>query len=110
MQIKKVMPLPVLQKKKLVAAYARVSTGKDAMLHSLSAQVSYYSEYMFGNLTLPSCGFRIVVAVHDFNVKFLNPAEQLNIVHANQPPCGTYYRTFFWNGINGWLNLKLTVS
>ncbi len=28
---------------KRVAAYARVSTGKDAMLHSLSAQVSYYS-------------------------------------------------------------------
>ena len=26
-----------------VAAYARVSTGKDAMLHSLSVQVSYYS-------------------------------------------------------------------
>ena len=26
-----------------VAAYARVSSGKDAMLHSLSAQVSYYS-------------------------------------------------------------------
>ena len=24
-----------------VAAYARVSSGKDAMLHSLSAQVSY---------------------------------------------------------------------
>ena len=29
---------------KRVAAYARVSSGKDAMLHSLSAQVSYYSE------------------------------------------------------------------
>ena len=28
---------------KRVAAYARVSTGKDAMLHSLSAQDSYYS-------------------------------------------------------------------
>lgn len=28
----------------LVAAYARVSSGKDAMLHSLSAQVSYYSD------------------------------------------------------------------
>lgn len=28
---------------KRVAAYARVSSGKDAMLHSLSAQVSYYS-------------------------------------------------------------------
>lgn len=26
-----------------VAAYARVSSGKDAMLHSLSAQISYYS-------------------------------------------------------------------
>lgn len=35
---------PKLDQKKRVAAYARVSTGKDAMLHSLSAQVSYYSE------------------------------------------------------------------
>ena len=26
-----------------VAAYARVSSGKEAMLHSLSAQISYYS-------------------------------------------------------------------
>lgn len=32
--------------KKRVAAYARVSSGKDAMLHSLSAQISYYSEYI----------------------------------------------------------------
>jgi len=30
-------------KPKRVAAYARVSSGKEAMLHSLSAQVSYYS-------------------------------------------------------------------
>ena len=29
-----------------VAAYARVSSGKDAMRHSLSAQVSYYSKYI----------------------------------------------------------------
>ena len=29
---------------KRVAAYARVSSGKDAMLHSLSAQVNYYSK------------------------------------------------------------------
>lgn len=35
--------LPKLEQKKRVAAYARVSSGKDAMLHSLSAQVSYYS-------------------------------------------------------------------
>ena len=34
---------PLLSKKKRVAAYARVSTGKDSMLHSLSAQVSYYN-------------------------------------------------------------------
>ena len=36
---------PISQTPKLtrVAAYARVSSGKDAMLHSLSAQVSYYS-------------------------------------------------------------------
>ena len=33
-------------KKKRVAAYARVSSGKDAMLHSLSVQVSYYSDYI----------------------------------------------------------------
>lgn len=34
---------PKLERKKRVAAYARVSNGKDAMLHSLSEQVSYYS-------------------------------------------------------------------
>ena len=33
-------------KKNRVAAYCRVSSGKDAMLHSLSAQVSYYSDYI----------------------------------------------------------------
>ena len=35
---------PKLERKKRVAAYARVSSGKDAMLHSLSAQVSYYND------------------------------------------------------------------
>lgn len=38
-----------LLKRKRVAAYARVSSGKDAMLHSLSAQVSYYSEMIQNN-------------------------------------------------------------
>lgn len=37
---------PKLGHKKRVAAYARVSCGKDAMLHSLSAQVSYYSKFI----------------------------------------------------------------
>ena len=34
--------IPPLPKRKRVAAYARVSVEKDAMLHSLAAQVSYY--------------------------------------------------------------------
>ena len=36
--------------KKRVAAYARVSRGTDFMLHSLAAQVSYYSEMIQRNL------------------------------------------------------------
>ena len=32
-----------------VAGYARVSSGKDAMLHSLAAQVSYYSDFIQRN-------------------------------------------------------------
>ena len=35
---------PVLPRRKRVAAYARVSSAKDAMHHSLSAQISYYSD------------------------------------------------------------------
>lgn len=41
--VTKIEQPPKLQSKKKVAAYARVSSGKDAMLHSLSAQVSYYN-------------------------------------------------------------------
>lgn len=37
---------PLIQKRKRVCGYARVSTGKYAMLHSLSAQISYYSRYI----------------------------------------------------------------
>ena len=44
-EIVKVIPLiDKLPQKKKVAAYARVSSEKDSMLHSLSAQVSYYSK------------------------------------------------------------------
>lgn len=32
-----------------VAAYARVSSGKDEMLHSLSAQISYYNNLIHSN-------------------------------------------------------------
>lgn len=44
--IKNITPLTIREaelRAKRVAAYARVSSGKDAMLHSLSAQVSHYS-------------------------------------------------------------------
>jgi predicted site-specific integrase-resolvase len=35
-----------LSKRTKVAAYARVSLGTEHMLHSLAAQVSYYSKYI----------------------------------------------------------------
>ena len=41
--------VPPLPKRKRVAAYARVSADKDAMLHSLAAQVSYYNEMIQRN-------------------------------------------------------------
>ena len=41
--------IPSFPLRKRVAAYARVSSGKDAMLHSLSAQVSYYSDHIQKN-------------------------------------------------------------
>ena len=44
--VQKVKFPPRQPKLKRVAAYARVSSGKDAMLHSLAAQVEYYSTYI----------------------------------------------------------------
>lgn len=44
--IKMIRPLPKLTKPKRVAAYARVSADNDAMLHSLSAQISYYQRFI----------------------------------------------------------------
>lgn len=41
--------LPKLAKKTRVAAYARVSSGKDAMLHSLAAQVNHYKKQIQQN-------------------------------------------------------------
>ena len=39
----------VLEHRKRVAAYARVSSPKDAMLHSLAAQIDYYRQMILGN-------------------------------------------------------------
>lgn len=41
--------IPVPIGKKRVAAYARVSCGKDTMLHSLKAQIDYYRDFICGN-------------------------------------------------------------
>ena len=41
---------------KRTAAYARVSSGKDAMLHSLSSQVSYYNQLIQSNPEWLFCG------------------------------------------------------
>ena len=41
--------LPSVPVKKRVAAYARVSMEKEAMLHSLAAQVGYYSDLIRKN-------------------------------------------------------------
>lgn len=46
MQTRIIEKSPELVRKKNVCAYARVSIDKDAMHHSLSAQVSYYSSYI----------------------------------------------------------------
>lgn len=49
MQINKIEALPELPTLKRVAAYARVSSGKETMLHSLSAQIDYYTEFIGKN-------------------------------------------------------------
>jgi DNA invertase Pin-like site-specific DNA recombinase len=46
MEIKKVVHLRPLPHPKRTAAYARVSSGKDAMLHSLAAQADYFAGYI----------------------------------------------------------------
>ena len=49
-RITKVMPKKsIVPVRKRVCAYTRVSSGKDAMLHSLAAQVSYYSDLIQRN-------------------------------------------------------------
>ena len=49
-------PISKQPKAKRVAAYARVSSGKDEMLHSLSAQISYYSELIQSHPGWLYCG------------------------------------------------------
>jgi hypothetical protein len=46
--------LPTMQIKR-VCAYARVSYDKDTMIHSLSAQISYYQDYIQSHICA-DCG------------------------------------------------------
>ena len=48
-KVTRISTLPKLAKKVRVAAYARVSDGKEAMLQSLSAQVNYYKKLISEN-------------------------------------------------------------
>jgi len=50
------LKVPAQPKATRVAAYARVSSGKDAMLHSLSAQVSYYNDLIQNHPGWLYCG------------------------------------------------------
>jgi site-specific DNA recombinase len=50
LKIRKIEPsLPSIEKRKRVAAYARVSMDSERLLHSLSAQISYYSSLIQKN-------------------------------------------------------------
>ncbi len=49
LRINRIEPTLPMKKRMRVAAYARVSTEKGTMLHSLAAQVSYYSELIQSN-------------------------------------------------------------
>ena len=60
-----------IPKLKRVAAYARVSSGKDAMLHSLSAQVSYYSELIQNHSGWQYVGVYADEALTGHNIKHI---------------------------------------
>lgn len=55
-RISRVEPTLPVKKHLRVAAYARVSTEKGAMLHSLAAQINYYSEMIQSNLEYEYAG------------------------------------------------------
>lgn len=80
MKITKISTLPQLDRKKRVAAYARVSTGKDAMLHSLSAQVSYYNNLIQNNNEWEFAGIYADEAMSGTRIIEKNLIEWLMIV------------------------------
>jgi DNA invertase Pin-like site-specific DNA recombinase len=74
-KIRRIEPEPqAIKPRKRVCAYARVSSGKDAMMHSLSAQVSYYSSYIQRHCDWEYCGVyadEAVTGTKDSRVEFI---------------------------------------
>lgn len=68
--IKKIMPaLPAMKQRRKVAAYARVSMDSANLLHSLSAQVSYYSSLIQKNPEWAYAGVYVDEAITGTSVK-----------------------------------------
>ena len=65
---------PVLPRRKRVAAYARVSMECERLMHSMSAQISYYSEPFVDKVFPASSG---VTAVFKAWATALNAASHL---------------------------------
>ena len=78
-KINKIEPLmPTLPSRKKVAAYARVSLETERLQHSLSAQVSYYSELIQSN---PEWEYAGVYADDGITGTKSTRAEFLSLIH-----------------------------
>ena len=67
--VKTLRAIPKISRFKKVAAYARVSNGKDAMLHSLGSQVSYYANLIQNHKGWAYAGVYVDEAVSGTNDK-----------------------------------------
>ena len=79
MQINRIEVVPQLPKLLRVAAYARVSDGKDAMLHSLAAQVDYYTDMIGKNPDWTFCGVFVTSVDGYERVKTGFPASAVGV-------------------------------
>ena len=85
-----IQPTPTIHMKKRVCAYVRVSTDKAAMLHSLSAQVSYYNrliqerpEWLFAGIYADNTDmiYSIITAIKQKQVHWRNQEASLFVCY-----------------------------
>ena len=77
-KIRKVeLTLPVAPKRKRVAAYARVSVEKERSVYSMSAQVSYYSEFIQNNPEWEYAGVYADVGISGTSTKARDEFQRL---------------------------------